>query len=238
MKTFKTPKGTELHLLDMRGKDYLEVKWRILWFREEKPDWAIQTEFVSTTADSAFCKASILNQEGRIIATSHKFEDKQGFGDFREKAETGAIGRALALIGYGTQFCAEELEEGKRIVDSPVSRSDQRIYPSPEQPTSGDGNVEPTGYRIRFGKWAQRSLEEVEREHGIDEMDGYASYLVTSAKNTRKPISILAQEYIDNLKAFKDLKFAQTVQKTSEIKAKIAVPAEQPKLMDEGDIPF
>ena len=38
-----------------------------------------------------------------------------------EKAETKAVGRALAMLGYGTQF-APELDEGERIVDSPVER--------------------------------------------------------------------------------------------------------------------
>jgi ribosomal protein S27AE len=37
-----------------------------------------------------------------------------------EKAETGSVGRALSLCGYGTQF-ASELEEGQRIVDAPIN---------------------------------------------------------------------------------------------------------------------
>ena len=41
------------------------------------------------------------------------------FADYLEKAETRAVGRALAMCGYGTQF-APELEERERIVDSPV----------------------------------------------------------------------------------------------------------------------
>jgi hypothetical protein len=118
----KTPKGTELPILNLRGKDYLEVKYRILWFREERPDWTIQTQLVEVTATSALAKATISDASGRVISTSHKFEDKQGFGDFIEKAETGSIGRALALIGYGTQFCADEFDEGERIVDAPLSR--------------------------------------------------------------------------------------------------------------------
>lgn len=47
-------------------------------------------------------------------------ETLEGFGDFIEKAETGAIGRALALVGFGTQFCADELDEGPRLADSPA----------------------------------------------------------------------------------------------------------------------
>lgn len=119
-KTWKTPKGTELPLMDIRGKDYLTVAWRLVWFHEEKPTWSILTEFVELTAVSAFAKATIINERNQIMSTGHKFEDKQGFPDFREKSETGAIGRALALIGYGTQFCADEFDEGTRLTDSPV----------------------------------------------------------------------------------------------------------------------
>jgi hypothetical protein len=121
-RSYRTPKGTDLPLLNLRGKEYLEVKYRLVWFREDHPDWAIETELLSVTDDSAYARAAIKDAQGRIIATSHKFETKKGFPDFIEKAETGSIGRALALIGYGTQFCADELDEGERIVDSPVER--------------------------------------------------------------------------------------------------------------------
>ena len=119
-RVFRTPHGTELPLLSLRGKEYLEVKYRLVWFREEHADWSIETEILAVTENNAYARATIRDEQGRIIATSHKYESKQGFPDFIEKAETGAIGRALALIGYGTQFCADELDEGERIVDSPV----------------------------------------------------------------------------------------------------------------------
>ena len=54
-------------------------------------------------------------------ATGTKSECAASFPDYIEKAETGAIGRALAALGYGTQF-APELNEEHRIVDSPVER--------------------------------------------------------------------------------------------------------------------
>lgn len=120
-RSYKTAKGTELPLLNLRGKEYLEVKYRLVWFREDHPDWSIETDLLSVTDVSAYAKATIRDEKGRTIATSHKFESIQGFPDFIEKAETGAIGRALALIGYGTQFCADELDEGQRIVDAPAN---------------------------------------------------------------------------------------------------------------------
>ncbi len=128
---YRTPKGTELPILNLRGRDYLEVKYRLVWFREEHPDWSIETEILSATEANAYARATVKDDQGRVIATSHKFETKQGFPDFIEKAETGAIGRALALIGYGTQFCADELDEGDRIVDSPVDHARSPGRPAP-----------------------------------------------------------------------------------------------------------
>lgn len=120
MKMFKTPKGTELFLINLRGKDYLEVKYRLVWFREEKPDWSIETELVDKQDNVTVAKAVIKDPSGKIMAMAHKREDTKGFADHLEKSETSAIGRALALLGYGTQFCADELDEGERIVDAPA----------------------------------------------------------------------------------------------------------------------
>lgn len=122
MKTFKTKNGTELILINLKGKDYLQVAYRLVWFREENPSAIIETEFVNLTDKFALCKATIKRDSGVIVATAHKREDASHFADFCEKSETGAIGRALALCGYGTQFCAEEFDEGSRIVDAPLEK--------------------------------------------------------------------------------------------------------------------
>lgn len=132
MSTFTTPKGTVLPILNLRGKDYLQVQHRIVWFTEERPDWSIHTSIVERTVDSCLACAEILDEKRNIRATAHKFEDRQGFGDFIEKSETGAIGRALALLGFGTQFCADDLDEADRLADAPALRvqPDTRQTPS------------------------------------------------------------------------------------------------------------
>jgi len=138
MRLFLTGKGDELPLINFKGKEYLEVKYRLVWFRSEHPGWTIETEFVNVTENSSFAKATIRDETGRVLATSHKLENKLGFSDFVEKSETGAIGRALALLGFGTQFCADELDEGERIVDAPSGQG----HPSePEVPTVENGPV-------------------------------------------------------------------------------------------------
>jgi hypothetical protein len=72
------------------------------------------------TENSAVYKAYIKDDKGNLLSTGHKSESKNNFSYFREKAETGSIGRALNFLGYGTQFCADELDEGHRIVDEPI----------------------------------------------------------------------------------------------------------------------
>lgn len=69
----------------------------------------------------AIFRATVRDGAGGV-GTGTKSETAANFPDFIEAAETGAIGRALASLGFGTQF-APELQEQHRIVDSPVTRS-------------------------------------------------------------------------------------------------------------------
>jgi hypothetical protein len=101
--------------------DYLPVAARIAWFRREHPLWSIITD-VELQADKAVVmKATIKDMLGTVIATARKKETEIGFPDYIEKAETGAIGRALAMCGYGT-LQAPEFDEQDRLADAPVEK--------------------------------------------------------------------------------------------------------------------
>lgn len=178
-RTFITEKGTELPLLNLKGKDYLEVKYRLVWFREEHPSWSIETEFLTHDDRSATARAVVRDETGRIIATSHKAETAGNFPDFMEKAETGAIGRALALIGFGTQFCADELDEGDRIVDSPVPKKDKSPSAGLARVTAADSKFELGDFEVKFGKkYFGRRLKDIPRA----EIESYVDWLETNAK--------------------------------------------------------
>ncbi|HYI25877.1 MAG TPA: hypothetical protein VD767_10750 [Thermomicrobiales bacterium] len=128
------------HLSLINGNEYLEVKWRLVWLRTEHPDAHIDTELVSHQGSEAVFRAKVSLPDGGS-ATGWGSEDAQSFGDYLEKAETKAIGRALAALGFGTQFCTD-FEFGAahgRVVDSPVALHAIREDGTPERPRAASG---------------------------------------------------------------------------------------------------
>ena len=142
------------HLMDLKGKAYLQVMWRLVWFREDHPDWCIDTkmECFDPTTQHAIFSAKIYDSNGVQKSAGYGSESVKDFKDYIEKAETKAIGRALAMLGYGTQF-APELDEGERIVDSPVDTK----APQQKMETVDDA----AKYVITFGKHSGKTLGEL-----------------------------------------------------------------------------
>ena len=91
---------------------------------QDHPDWSIITKTEELANKAVVMKAIIRNSDRRIIATARKKETEIGFPDYIEKAETGAVGRTLAMCGYGT-LQAPEFDEGERIADSPIETNDK-----------------------------------------------------------------------------------------------------------------
>jgi len=112
------------HLSRISGAEYLEVKWRLVWFRRENPAGVVDTTLVSHDGTTALFKAFVSRSADPAAgqATGWGSETKGDFRDYVEKAETKAIGRALAALGYGTQFCDDFSDRGGPISDAPVTR--------------------------------------------------------------------------------------------------------------------
>ena len=95
-------------VIDIRGTAYHTVAKRVADFRKDHnltSGWCIQTEIVSRDADSVLARASIIH-EGITVATGHASERRDAMEGFMadsmlEVAETSAVGRALAFLGYG-----------------------------------------------------------------------------------------------------------------------------------------
>ena len=139
------------HLMQIKNRngsaDYLPVQWRLVWFRSLCPEGVIETEMVHfdpnrETEEEGYTWNNETRRSERVMkrangfvvfraiitdgkggkATATKSEKAASFSDYVEKAETGAIGRALAMLGFGTQFTGDDFDEQHRIVDAPVDR--------------------------------------------------------------------------------------------------------------------
>ena len=119
--------------------DYLEVKWRLCWFRDRYPQGQLETEEICVDLERGYTryKARVADGEGGT-ATGYGTETKAEFADYVERAETRALGRALAALGIGTQFVGEDLTEGDHVADAPVAPA-----PAPA-PTNGHPSDAPT----------------------------------------------------------------------------------------------
>ncbi len=198
-RTFKTPKGTELPLMDIKGKPYLSVQHRIMWFREDKPEYSIETEIIKTNDKETLAKATIKDPNGRIVSTAHKTETQQGFADHLEKSESSAVGRALGFLGYGTQF-ALDLEEGERLAEAPTN--EKILINHGNTHTISNYSDDPGSYVITFGKHKNKTISDWVNEEGPGKVNSYIHWLENDAKTKKKPLSDAAQELIDTACAY------------------------------------
>lgn len=164
------------HMMQLKSregsKDYLPVQWRLVWFRELCPNGTIDTEEMQVDLDREMTvEAFVWNQEKRksekvlksakgyaryraIVtdgkggrATGTGSECAADFNDYIEKAETKAIGRALAALGYGTQF-APDFNEEHRIVDSGVEPHQVRPMPQQQSQTAAPSQGNATAQQM------------------------------------------------------------------------------------------
>jgi hypothetical protein len=101
MHKFKTTK--------IKGKEYVEVNQRLLFFRTDQAyaGWSIESELINLQPDHCCMKAIIRDPDGRIRATGHAQEDRTSTvinkTSYVENCETSAFGRCLAALGIGIE---------------------------------------------------------------------------------------------------------------------------------------
>jgi len=230
------------HLMQIKNRggsaDYLPVQWRLVWFRSLFPQGTIETEIVHLDLDReteeetyqwnnetrrsekvvkrapgfAVFRATVRDGQGGV-ATGTKSEKAASFGDFLEKAETGAIGRALAALGYGTQFAGDEFDERHRIVDAPVDRGNAAAAPETNgagpKLLANDKSTAPASRTRTNGNGYQKAAEEVDPQSPMTEQQrasihklcqhlGKAEPQLTDTMNylaAKELIAQLSQEY-------------------------------------------
>ena len=105
----------QLETVAIKGKDYVQVSERVKAFRSICPGGTIETEMVYFEAGRVMFKATVKDQDDRILATGYS-EEKEGSTminktSFVENCETSAVGRALGFAGIGIDASMASAEE-------------------------------------------------------------------------------------------------------------------------------
>lgn len=105
---------------NVQGKDYAEVNQRIKAFRSLCPGGAILTEMISCENGVCIFKASICDENMKVLGTGTAYE-KEGSSfinktSYIENCETSAVGRALGMCGFGIDTSIASAEEVQNAI--------------------------------------------------------------------------------------------------------------------------
>ena len=125
--------------ISIKGKNYVLVSDRIIYFNDTYPNGAIKTELISQPSDSmVVIKATIIPD---LAAPERLFTgySQATWGDGMvnktaalENAETSAVGRALAMMGIGVIDSVASVDEMKKATSN-----------SPQPPNTSIENTRP-----------------------------------------------------------------------------------------------
>ena len=114
-----------------KGKFYADVAGRVQAFRELCPNGSISTEVVRLDGDMCVIKATVCDEEGRVLGTGHAYERESSTQinrtSFIENCETSAVGRALGMIGIGSESSMATAEEMVNALNQQKEIEDLRI---------------------------------------------------------------------------------------------------------------
>jgi len=97
----------EKKAISIKGKMYVQVKDRVIYFNDNYPNGRITTELVSNEGDEVVVKAIVIpdvKNPDRYFTGYSQANKKQGMinrTSAMENCETSAVGRALGMMGIG-----------------------------------------------------------------------------------------------------------------------------------------
>lgn len=122
--------------------------------------------------------------------------------DTSDKASNKAMSAAMKyafieLLSIPTQDISDSDRENPEAGKT-VKRSSGMPAIQPAQPDWNDGSHnKDVGYRIPFGKWNKRTIEEVP----MHELKSYVTYLEKTAERDKKPITGVVKDFIERVEA-------------------------------------
>lgn len=123
---------SKLKTINIKGKDYVEVHERLKFFRANYPNFTLSSKVLEKTDTSILIKATIRNEEGRVIASGLAEESKGSTfinkTSYVENCETSAWGRALGNFGIGLDTSVASADEVSNAIAQQQSPKATTVY--------------------------------------------------------------------------------------------------------------
>lgn len=101
--------------IEVKGKAYACVPARVQAFREICPEGSIETDVISMADGIVTMKTTVKDETGRVLATGLAQEKEASSyinkTSYIENCETSAVGRALGMLGLGSDEQMASAEE-------------------------------------------------------------------------------------------------------------------------------
>ena len=116
--------------IEVKGKNYTCVAARISAFRELCPVGTISTEILSLADGVVTMKTTITDENGKILATGMAQEKETSSyinkTSYIENCETSAVGRALGMLGIGSDEQMASAEEVANAINNQNKQADNK----------------------------------------------------------------------------------------------------------------
>lgn len=120
--------NNKLPTINLKGKEYVQVKDRVIYFNENYPNGKIATSIITSNGDMVTFKCKITPD----IATPTRYFTGHSFGTLQEvkafeKLESVAVGRCLAMMGIGVIESIASADEMHRFNSREAQKEITRV---------------------------------------------------------------------------------------------------------------
>ncbi|WP_455031450.1 hypothetical protein [Oribacterium sp.] len=155
--------------IEVKGKNYTCVAARISAFRELCPVGTISTEILSLADGVVTMKTTITDENGKILATGMAQEKETSSyinkTSYIENCETSAVGRALGMLGIGSDEQMASAEEVANAINNQNKQANSQSQQN-QTPAKTKEEVEAEKAKIQKEKEeaAKKELEAIDND--------------------------------------------------------------------------
>lgn len=148
--------------IKIKGKDYVQVSDRIIYFNETYSNGSISTQIVGDAhSDMIIVKATVLPDSSNLYRKFTGYSQAV-WGDGMvnktaalENAETSAVGRALAMLGIGVIDSVASSDEVNKATSDPRFKDNKTYQKAMNTDYATDAQINAINKMIKSGKLSE-----------------------------------------------------------------------------------